>query len=366
MATGIISRFEAVVPIDNPSGHEETLRRYIAETLETLGLSDQTVDSAGNLFVRVPGRPDGEAVMLSAHMDSVPPCEGIRPVADTRNGRPVIRSEGRTILGADDKSGIAVILELMAELSATGFQENCPLELLFSTEEEIGLNGAKGFDMDLSRALHCYVLDGEGRVGLVFNAGPSQENISITCRGRASHAGIAPEAGVSAIETIGWMCADLPNARIDEELTTNLGVVDGGKTLNVVAPELELKGEARSHNDNKLAGLLDTYRQAARNAEEKFPGAAVEIVTTRRYDRFRVDERHPCIQAVEAVCDELGISFATAPMNIGSDAHILNKNGLPTVVLGMGFHYSHSLGEFIYTEELEQVYQITKKLVTTT
>ncbi len=360
---GITERFRSIVPIDNPSGREETIRAHIQQTLRALGLSDQQVDSAGNLFVRVPGASNKCTIMLSAHMDSVPPCEGIVPVSDERSGRPIIRSEGRTILGADDKSGIAVMLELMEELSKDGFQNNHPLELFFSTEEEVGLNGAKGFDMSQSQAQYCYVLDGEGRVGMIFNAGPSQENLRFLCQGKASHAGISPESGISAIQVAARLCAQLPSGRLADDLTANLGTIRGGEGINVVPSQVEIRGEARSHSEQKLQHLLSDMQNACELAQKDFPGSEVQMIHLRRYDQFKVPADHPMISRVEAICETLGIPPQLAPMNIGSDAHILNKNGLPTVVLGMGFHYSHSLGEFIYCQELEQVYQIVRELV---
>lgn len=360
---GVIERFQAIVPIDNPSGREERIRERIADTLRGFGLSELTVDATGNLFVRVPGDASKETIMLSAHMDSVPPCEGIVPVRDTRADRPIIRSEGRTILGADDKAGIAVALEVVERLSKKGFSGNHPLELFFSTGEEVGLTGAKGFDMSQVRSAYCYVLDGEGRVGLIFNAGPSQENIQITCTGKASHAGIAPEAGISAIQMGAALCAQLPTGRLAEDLTCNIGVIQGGNAMNIVAPELTIRGEMRSHDEAKLSGLVETYRTLCREVEGRFAGGHIELKNLRRYDQFLVDSGHTVIQQAMAVGQALNVAPQLAAMNIGSDAHILNKNNLPTVVLGMGFHYSHSLGEFIFCEELEQVCQMVENLV---
>ncbi len=360
---GVVERFQSIVPIDNPSGREATIRQAIETALGEMGISDCSVDAAGNLFVRVPGNPGKETIMLSAHMDSVPPCEGIVPVLDERAGRPVIRSEGRTILGADDKSGIAVALEVVSQLAQQGFRDNHPLELFFSTGEEVGLTGAKGFDMNQVRASYCYVLDGEGRVGLIFNAGPSQENIQIDCTGRAAHAGIAPEAGISAIQMGAALCAQLPSGRLAEDLTCNLGVIQGGNAMNIVAPALSIKGEMRSHDEAKLSQLLGTYQTVCRQVQERFTGGAVALNNVRRYDRFFVHPEQVVIQRAVQHGDALGLRPQLAPMNIGSDAHILNRNGLPTVVLGMGFHYSHSLGEFIYCEELEQVCQLVQRLV---
>jgi len=363
MSADVLNWFETFCPVDNPSGGEATIRERIAGVLKTFGASDQHVDAKGNLFVKIPGDAAKEVIMLSAHMDSVPPCHGIVPVRDERNGRAIIRSEGKTILGADDKSGIATIVSIIETLSKEGFKTNHPLELFFSTEEEIGLNGAKGFDMKQSKAAYCYVLDGEGRVGLIFNEGPSQENIQVLCTGRASHAGIAPEAGISAIQMGAELCATLPTGRLAPDLTSNIGVIKGGNALNIVAPELSFRSDARSLDDTKLEDLLSTYRSTCAAVEKKYPGSRVEMIASRRYNHFKVDPKHVVIQRAEEACRALNIAPAIASMNIGSDAHILNANGLATVVLGMGFHYSHSLGEFIYCEELAQVYEVTLALV---
>jgi tripeptide aminopeptidase len=360
---GVTERFEALVPIANPSGQEETIRQHIQETLHGCGISDLWINEAGNLFAKVPGRADKPVIMLSAHMDSVPPCEGIMPVRDLRDGQAVIRSEGRTILGADDKSGIAVILELIARLAQQNFQENHPLELFFSTGEEVGLTGAKAFDLQQSQAAYCYVLDGEGRAGLIFNAGPSQENVQIACTGKASHAGIAPEAGISAIRMGAALCARLPSGRLAEDLTCNIGVVNGGNALNIVAPELLLQCEMRSHDEPKLNGLLSLYERTCMEVEQKFAGGRIAFRHTRRYNHFRVSPEQDVIRRAQEKAKALGLSPELAEMNIGSDAHVLNQKGLPTVVLGMGFHYSHSLGEFIYCRELEQVCQLVEALV---
>jgi tripeptide aminopeptidase len=321
------------------------------------------VDEAGNLFVRIPGDSVKETILLSAHMDSVPPCHGIVPVEDVQNGRAIIRSEGKTILGADDKSGIATILEVVSELAKQGFKTNHPLELLFSTREEVGLLGAKGFDMSQVKASYAYVLDGEGNVGDIFYAGPSQENLQILCSGKASHAGIAPEEGVSAIQVAAELCANLPSGRLSETLTTNLGLVQGGMAMNVVAPELTLKGEARGHREEDLQGLLEIYRNTCQAVERKFPGSKIEFIATRRYQHYEVPLEHSAVTRAIEVCQQLRISHQIRPMNIGSDAHVLNHNGLPTIVLGMGFHFSHSLGEFIDQRELEYVVSLVIGLV---
>lgn len=348
-------RFKVLVPIDNPSGQEDRIRSYIEQFLHGLGYTDTCVDEAGNLFARIPGNPALEPLLLSAHMDSVPPCQGIEPVEDTLDGRPIIRSSGKTILGADDKSGIATMLRLAERLKEVGTLDHHPLELLFSTREEVGLLGLKAFDLSQCRASQGYVLDGEGSIGDIFNAGPTQVNLMFQLEGVRSHAGIAPEAGVSAIEMAVHLCASLPSGRLSPQTTMNIGVIEGGDAMNIVAPLATIRGEARSHDNAALDALMAQVREVCHEIQDQFGRGKVHFTPTPRYSCFTVSPDHPVVRRAEAGCRKLGITPKIIPMNIGSDAHVLNHGGISTVVLGMGFHFSHSLGEFIYVDELEQV-----------
>ncbi len=356
-------RFKELVPIHNPSGQEERIRAYIQRVIQSLGYTDMHVDEAGNLFVRIPGAPSKKTILLSAHMDSVPPCEGIEPIEDVQDGRPIIRSAGKTILGADDKSGIATILRIVERLKEEGIGQNHPLELLFSSQEEVGLLGLKAFDLKQSEAEMGLVLDGEGAIGDIFDAGPSQKGLLFQLEGIRSHAGIAPEAGVSAIEMAAHLCASLPSGRLSPETTMNLGVIEGGDAFNIVAPSATIKGEARSHDEYALEALLTQIQEVSQEIQEQFPRGKVVFTPTHKYARFVVPPDHVSIGMAKAACEKLGITPEVKPMNIGSDAHILNHGGLPSIVLGMGFHFSHSLGEFIYVDELEQVTQLVWEII---
>ncbi|MGE0199340.1 MAG: M20/M25/M40 family metallo-hydrolase [Candidatus Melainabacteria bacterium] len=356
---GVIDRFETLAPIDNPSGEEAVIREHILAALAVSGIRDTTVDAAGNLIARVPGKAHCPTVMLSAHMDSVPPCRGIRPVRDTFQDRPIIRSEGKTILGADDKAGIAVILEVIDQLTAGGFQENPPLELFFSVQEEVGLQGGKALDTSACQATMALVLDGEGRAGMIFNQGPTQTQLRAGITGKSSHAGISPEAGISAIEALALFCTLVPSGRpggaYGPETTTNLGVVHGGEGLNVVPCGASVVADARTHTEDSARLIRAAWDQAGEAVSQRFAGVQVQLEFDQRYQGFRLSAGHPLIRLTEDAARDVALSPAVAPMNIGSDAHWLNLKGIPTVVLGMGFHQSHSLGEYLYVEELEQV-----------
>jgi tripeptide aminopeptidase len=296
-------------------------------------------------------------------MDSVPPCEGIEPIEDMQEGRRIVRSAGKTILGADDKSGIAVMLQIAARLKETGQQDNHPLELLFSTREEVGLLGLKAFDLSQCKSTMGFVLDGEGDLGDVFHAGPAQKSLIFELEGVRSHAGIAPEAGVSAIEMATHLCASLPSGRLSPQTTMNIGVIEGGDAMNIVAPTAVIKGEARSHDNVALASLMTQVEETCHEIQSHFARGQVKFIPTHKYDAYEIPIGHAVIAYAKAACEKLGITPNVLPMNIGSDAHILNHGGLPSVVLGMGFHFSHSLGEFIDVEELEQVTNLVYEII---
>jgi tripeptide aminopeptidase len=359
--TPVLEWFETLVPIANPSGREAELRTFIQQHLDPR-IATQ-VDAAGNLLARVPGQPNAVPRLFAAHMDSVPPCEGITPVRDTLDGRPIVRSAGKTILGADDKAGVAVMLALAEWAASTNFANNPPLELLFTTREEVGLVGARGFDMSQLQSPWGWVLDGEGAVGDVFHAGLSQENLSFVCQGKAAHAGIEPENGVNAIAMAARLLSQLPTGRLAPDTTTNFGVVSGGEAANVVPPQVVIKGEARSHRESELQALLNAMGQAAIAVTHDFPGGQVRFEHVRRYNAFVVPPTHESVQVAVNACQALGLPSRVLPMHIGSDAHVLNERGLPTVVLGMGFYRSHSLGEHLFVDDFERVYQWVRQLL---
>lgn len=361
--TQVVERFKTLVPIDNPSGHEEKIREYIESQLVHMGHSDCQMDEAGNLLCRIAGDPSKETYCLSAHMDSVPPCEGIEAVEEQREGRPVIRSAGKTILGADDKSGIAVMLTIAYRLAEEGNETGHPVELLFSTREEIGLLGLKEFDMSRLKSTAGFVLDGEGQLGDIFTAGPAQKNMIFDLTGLAAHAGMRPEKGLSAIVMAAHLCVSIPSGRLSPLTTMNIGTITGGNAFNIVAPHAQVRAECRSHDREELQNLLDNLDETLQEVREHFPKGQIEMTRIDKYDGFVVQETHPAVLACKKACEALDITPRVTRMNIGSDAHRLNHGNIPSVVLGMGFHYSHSLGEFIYTDELEKVCDLVWVLI---
>ncbi|MFH1086864.1 MAG: M20/M25/M40 family metallo-hydrolase [Chloroflexota bacterium] len=339
----LLDTFLELARIPSPPGGEAAVAEAIAARLARLGLPPQR-DAAGNLLAHLSGA--GEPLLLTAHMDTVVPCEGVRPVL--RDG--VVYSDGSTVLGADDKSGIAAILEVLEALVAAG-APHCPLEVLFTVQEEVGLQGIKRFDASQLRAHMGLGLDAGGDVGSVVISAPSQDGLIARVHGRAAHAGISPEAGINAIVVAAEAITCMPLGRIDAETTANIGVIQGGAATNIV-PELALvKGEARSLDEAKLDRQVAAMT-AAFEASARAHGAAVEIEVERRYRTYRFEEEAPVIQRVARAMRAVGIEPLFLPTGGGSDANVLHAAGIPTVQIATGMAAVHTTAEHIAVDDL--------------
>ena len=247
-----------------------------------------TGSDTGNIIVRVPGNAAGPTILLCAHMDTVGPTEGMTPVL--RDG--VIYSNGETVLGADDKAGIAIILAVLAELQA----ENTPhgdIEIVLTVQEEVGLFGAKYLQADL-QADFGYVLDSGEEVGNIVNQAPSKVDLDFVLEGKAAHAGVCPEKGINAIVAAASAVARLRTGRIDAQTTSNVGVISGGKARNIVPDRAEVAIEVRSTDKEKLEREV----QAVLTAFDEAAAASGARLTVRRdapFETFIIPETHPVV-----------------------------------------------------------------------
>ena len=285
----LVDTFLDLVRIDNPSGHEQEVARYCSARLAALGFSLES-DSAGNLFAKRqdakrqdakrPGR--GQPLMVNAHMDSVQPCMGIKPVVDGDT----IHSDGTTILGADDRASVAAILEALQVLVEEKLAAP-PLEVVLTVCEEMGLKGVREMDFSHITAKEGVTLDHEGPAGGIVIAAPYQDRLLVTIHGKMAHAGVAPEQGISAIRVAAEAIAAMPLGRIDPETTSNIGIIHGGSARNVVPGRVDVEGEARSRNEAKLKKQTGAMVHAFEEAAARH-GARAELTVTRNYHGFRV------------------------------------------------------------------------------
>lgn len=356
----LLNTFLELVRIDSPSGHEEVMGRDLMARMKALGLA-ATQDSTGNLIVRLDGageRRSDAPLLVSAHMDTVGVDTGIQPVV--KDG--IIRSDGTTILGADDKSGVAVILEVLQALTEEGLAHR-PLEALITVSEEQGLMGAKALDLAQLHAREGIVLDSGGPIGTIIVSAPYQDKLLATVHGRAAHAGAEPERGINAIRVAAEAIAAMPLSRIDEETTANVGFIRGGVATNIVPDEVELHCEARSRDEAKLTAQMGAMRAALEEAAARHK-ARVDLQQKRSYDGFKLSPEMPIVKRAVVASKALGLTPLLVPSGGGSDANVFNAEGIATINLSTGMVEVHTVNEHIAIEDMVQSAELLLRIVT--
>ena len=345
----LISSFEELININSPSFSEGRMGEYLEARLKQLGFRviRQKYDRSFNMIASRKGsRKDALPLMLSAHMDTIEPTEGIRYAITDK----VIRSTGDTVLGADDKSAIAQILEAVTALDEHGVSHG-DIELVFTSAEEKGLFGAKNLDLKKVRSRHALVLDSGGGVGRIVIAAPSHVTYEMRITGKQAHAGIEPEKGVNAIRVAAEIIAKVPDGRIDDETTANIGIIKGGTATNVVSGEVVVQGEVRSHSPAMLKIIKNSIFETAKSIALKRK-AKVRIKEQREYQSFRIQEHEPFLTYMDSVLKRCGIKHEHVITGGGSDANIFNQHGILTLNLSTGMQKVHSHEEFISIDDL--------------
>lgn len=352
----IVDTFLHLVQIDSPTGHEQPLAETLCHMLRDLGAAVHT-DAAGNVIATVSG--EGEPVLLSAHMDTVEPGRGVKPrIADG-----TITSDGTTILGSDCKSGIAIILDVLRRLKATGDRHR-PLEIVLSVSEEGGLVGAKRLDVSALRSKVGLVLDSGGAIGTLVRQAPCQDSLAITVHGKAAHAGTDPEKGINAIVVAAEAIAKMPLGRIDAETTANIGKISGGIATNIVPDCVEISGEARSLKSEKLAIQTAKMVKAFEAAAAKH-GAKADVRVTRSYEAYFLPDDHPWVRRLADVCKCVGVEPVLMSSGGGSDANVFNAKGIACVVTSTGMASVHTTDEQIAIADLLAAADLVYAVVTT-
>jgi len=335
----LLQTFLDLVRIDSPSSHEAEIGRELDARLQTLGLQTE-MDAVGNLVGRTVAG-SGDWLLLSTHMDTVGTDRGITPVI--RDG--VIYSDGTTILGADDKSGVAAVLEVLTVLREQSLPHP-PLEVVISVGEELGLYGARNLDTSRLRARYGIVLDSGGPIGNIVVSAPSQDNIRLTVHGVSAHAGAEPEKGINAIRVAAEAIAAMPLGRIDPETTCNVGIIEGGTARNIVPDRVKVIGEARSRDNAKLDPLTARIVKAFQDAADRH-GARLEADVTRTYSTYRLAENEPIVQAVASAARSLGHDVKLRASGGGTDGNVYTAAGIPCVVISTGMAEVHTPNERI-------------------
>ncbi len=369
----LLDTFLKLVTIDSESYNEGTVHKHLLAELKKMGCT-VSVDKAGkkigsnapgNIIAFLKGTRAGKPFLLSTHMDTVKPGKGIKP--QVKGGR--VTSDGTTILGADDKAGVAVVLEVLRTLKEQ--KPDCgPVQALFTLNEENGMGGAKNMDYSKVKGRDGLILDNESVSELLIQ-GPEVCDFKVTIQGAAAHAGVCPEKGISALEVAAKALSMMKLGRIDKDTVCNFGVINGGEVTNVVMPLLTMKGEVRSLYSKKLQKQIkhmkDCFAKAAKAFTKRVGGKTIKpvitIETPQRYGALAVPKAAPAVKLVMAAAKKYGVKTVAGASGGGCDANVMCQHGLVMPNMGVGCQNCHTTQEYLDLKEFYQAAAITLDVV---
>jgi tripeptide aminopeptidase len=356
--------FLELASIPSPPGHERAVADRVGAFLDGLGLAHDEDDAGaaigsqiGNLYCRIPATADGRPIFLNAHLDTVVPTAAIEP--EVRNGVVVNRHD--TILGADNKAAVAAMLAAAATIVREQ-RAHAGLELVFTPMEEVGLCGAKGFDVSRLQAGHGYCYDHAAPIGNVVLAAPTQKSLSLVFIGRAAHSGIAAEDGRNAVQAAAKAIAEMRLGRIDELTTANVGLISGGIAGNIVPPRCTVSAEARSR-DPETARLLAQEMLDASMHAANLCDCSLESRIVSEYEGYRFTRAHPAVRMAAEALEACSYPVTYMESGGGADANVFNAAGVTCVNLCNGMAEIHTPDEHISVADLEGMTRVTLALV---
>lgn len=352
----VLNRFLDYIKIDSESRYEKAFADRLASDLEDLGLevyrdnANEVINSeTGNVIGKLKGNKDGAAILFTCHMDTVSPGRGIKPIVEDG----IIKTDGTTILGGDDKAGIASLIEVITHIKEENLKHPT-IEFVFTIAEEIGMYGAKGLDYTKIESKIGFALDSGGEIGTIITKGPAQDKITVKIYGKAAHAGVAPQEGISAINIAAEAISNMKLLRIDEDTTANIGSINGGVVTNVVCPEVTILAEARSTVIEKLENQTSHMVELFKSTAMKY-NATTDITVERLYGEFVVSEEDEIVKLAKKSLEKVGFEAKIKSSGGGSDTNILNGNGVKALNLAIGETKPHTLEESYHVEDLVKV-----------
>lgn len=352
----LLRTFEELVKIDSPSKGEREMADKVKALFESLGYAVTEDDAgekiggnAGNLFLRIPGEEGSEPVFFGGHLDTVEPAKGKCAVTDEKG---VITSKGETVLGADDLSAVAELYEVVSILKEHNIPHR-PLEIAFFAAEELYTLGSRVFDFSKLKAKEAYVLDLSGDIGRAALRAPTFLYYKATVHGKASHAGFAPEAGVSAVKAAAEAISRIQIGHVDPDTTVAVGIVKGGLATNIVPEECTVEGEIRSYFDEKAYRELDKIRTYFNEAAEAI-GATLDFEVEKRAAAYHFTESSPIVSRFKAAAEKAGLTPELVETFGGSDANTTAEHGIPSLVIANGMNKIHTTEEYSSLDDLEK------------
>ncbi|HIE51638.1 MAG TPA: M20/M25/M40 family metallo-hydrolase [Armatimonadetes bacterium] len=360
----ILHTFLDLLRIPSCSGEEREIVEYLKPRLTSLGFQvweDEAGKTAGsnanNLIAHRPGNCPAPALLFNAHLDTVQPTGDLK--IQVEEG--VVRSDGTTILGGDDKTGVTAVLEALAYVCEHDLPHG-DLTVVYTICEENGLRGAKALDLSSLSAQMGFVFDGGTPIGTLTVSAPTHRNLRAVVHGRAAHAGVHPEQGLNAIVVASSALSAMRLGRIDEETTANIGVIHGGQARNIVPAEVEILGEARSRDEDKLKRQVSHMRLTLEETAYRY-GAKVDWEEEEAYRQFRLAPTEPVVQLARAACERIGVKPVLQDGGGGSDANIFNERGLPSLIVSCGEQNPHSTHECVAIADLVAATRLAVALV---
>ena len=364
----LVQHFLQLVQVDSETRYERDICDLLKKQFSELGLEvveDDTTEvtghAAGNLIVTWPATAGSEQVkrlFFTSHMDTVTPGKGIKPQVHPDG---LITSDGTTILGSDDKAGLAAMFEAIRVLQETDAPHG-QIQFIITVGEESGLNGARAMDATYLQADLGYALDSNGEVGAIAVAAPTQAKIKMEIHGKSAHAGVNPEDGISAIQVAGKAIARMNLGRIDHETTANIGRFEGGGATNIVTDYVKLDAEARSIVQEKVEKQIASMKEALESAAADYHAKA-NFESKIMYPAFQHNEEAEVVQLASRAIRSMGLTPRLFHSGGGSDANIFNGMGVPTVNLAVGYEDIHTTNERIHTDNLVKTAELVLSII---
>lgn len=361
----LIDEFLELVQIDSETKYEAEIAKVLKEKFTDLGLEvieddakEKTGHGAGNLICTLKGnKQDADPIYFTSHMDTVVPGKGVKPSIEDG----YIVSDGTTILGADDKAGLAAIFESVRIIQEKNI-EHGDVQFVITVGEESGLVGAKALDMSLLNASYGYAIDSNGDVGDIIVSAPTQAKIYATIKGKTAHAGVAPEEGISAITLASKAISKMPLGRIDEETTANIGRFEGGQQTNIVCDHVEILAEARSLVTEKMEKQVAAMKEAFETVANEYGGEA-DVQIEVMYPGFNQQAGDEVVEVARKAAKAIGRESKLLKSGGGSDANVIAGAGIPTVNLAVGYEEIHTTNERIAVNELVKIAELVTSII---
>jgi tripeptide aminopeptidase len=362
----LLNEFLELVQIDSETKEEAEIAKVLTKKFSDLGVEvfeddtmGETGHGAGNLICTLKGNKEGvDTIYFTSHMDTVVPAKGVKP---TLKEDGYIYSDGTTILGADDKAGLATMLESVRVLKENNISHG-DIQFIITVGEESGLVGAKALDSSLVKAKYGFALDSDGKVGNIIVAAPTQAKVKATIYGKTAHAGVAPEKGVSAITIAAKAISKMPLGRIDEETTANIGRFEGGKATNIVCEQADILAEARSLVPEKMEAQVEKMKAAFTSVAEEMGGKA-EVEVQVMYPGFKFKDGDEVVEVAKRAAKKIGRPSELLTSGGGSDANVIAGFGVPTVNLAVGYEEIHTKSERMPVEELNKLSEMVVAII---